>query len=109
MKINLIKLNNNIVTCQTQVRQKKLLIEKIKKEYANVYPLYYEDFCANKILFFKNFLLKIEQKINHKSLVEISKKPNYYKKVHSNNIQEFITNYEEVEEFIKKKKLNKYL
>jgi hypothetical protein len=107
--VNIDLLNKKIEQCTMLVKKKNTILKNLMNDGVNAHPIYYEDYCDNKVKFMRFVLNKLDIKLTNKELLEYSNKPNYFKKVHDDDISKFIINYDEVHEYIKKNDLLKYL
>jgi len=99
--INLRTLDRNIKTCKHVLKQKQYLINMLKKQGISVHPIYYEEFCKNKLNFFKTFLTKIDVTLSDSELKKLATSQIPFKKVHDNEIKKFVINYTQVVSFFK--------
>ncbi len=59
-------------------------------------PLSYEDFLEDKYRYFNRFFEILEIQVSKQEMDVALEKGAYYKKVHSNDISEFVLNHQEV-------------
>jgi len=85
-----------IKKCEISDKKKRKIIKILRKNKIKAYPIYYEDFCHNKFTFLKSILKKLKINASNKDISEAIKKRGYYKKVHSENISDFVLNPKEV-------------
>lgn len=104
INIDLGLLDKNILECRAKLEFKESLIDKY-----NFYPIYYEDFLYNKSSFFKSLINIIDPTIPDFFIDQISNQESYFKKVHSDNLKDFVLNYEELETYIKSNRLEKFI
>lgn len=102
-------LDEKIRLCQKLLDDKQKLINALKADGVDVHPIYYEDYCNNKYKFFENVFNKLDIKMTNQELKKFAEIEVHFKKVHSNDIKDFIENYDEVLDYIKKNKLEKWL
>jgi hypothetical protein len=94
--VDIPKFTNILNICKRNLTERHNLITMLKGRGTKVVPIYYEDFCDNKKQFFKTFLSKIDIKLTDKELTEFVEKQNFFKKVHGDNLQQYVTNYDEL-------------
>lgn len=83
-------------TCCKLLEERYKLIETLKKRGIKVVPIYYEEYCENKKMFFKKIFDSIDVKLSDKELTEYANKPNFFKKVHGDDLKKYVTNYDEL-------------
>jgi hypothetical protein len=99
--IDLVKFKQILSRCEQSLKERYELVELLKKRNINIIPIYYEEFCDNKKQFFKKFLNAIDIKLSDELLTEFANKPNYFKKVHSDDLRKYITNYDQLKKEFK--------
>lgn len=82
--------------CQTNLEARYRLIERLDADGVSVYPLYYEEYCNDKEKFFRDFFDTVEIPMSKDALKEFSEIPNYFKKVHDDDVKKFVLNYDEL-------------
>ena len=85
-----------ISQCESRTQEKRDLLEWFQGTGVKVYPLLYEDFCENKISYFKKFFESIQVKISEQEIEDTLNKGTSFKKIHSTDISSFVINHEEV-------------
>lgn len=103
--VNFPDLTKQINICKDQYQSKTDLLFHFQSHSIDTYPIYYEDFLADKIAFFTHFLTAISYPLPLPPIVSDS----YFKKVHPNDPSKFIENYPEFLEYVKKNNLEKYI
>lgn len=89
-------LKKTIERCKRRIEDKKKLIQDLRSSGVEAFPLYYEDFCNNKLDYFKNLLAGLDIKMTDTDLQQVMSMDCHYKKVHPDDIQEFVENHEEI-------------
>lgn len=102
-------LNKKIQECKRLHEQKKEILNRCINNRMLAYPIYYECMNEDKEKYFKDILKKIDINIQEDEFQKFINKQNYFKKVHSDNLEDFVTNYDELLNYVKKNKLEKYL
>jgi hypothetical protein len=92
------RLEKIISKCQKSHSQKRRLMENFKLSGIQAYPLCYEDFLADKQKYFSQIANFLKLRISKEEIDDALKKGGYFKKVHSDNISNFVENHEEVQE-----------
>jgi hypothetical protein len=77
-------------------KHKKRLIKKFKRSGIKTHALLYETFCDDKQTYFQDFFSKLDLYIAPKDVATALKAGSVFKKVHSDDISEFVINHEEV-------------
>ncbi|AYV82343.1 MAG: hypothetical protein Homavirus33_5 [Homavirus sp.] len=96
IKIDIEKFKSILRICHKNLEERYGLIDMLRKKNVDVCPLYYEEFCNDKKLFFKKMFDKLQIKLTNDELTEFANKPNYFKKVHSDDLKKYVTNYDEL-------------
>ena len=96
--VDIDKFREILYRCENNLNERYELIEKLEDDNYEVYPLFYEDYCDNKLEFFKDFFNSLEIPISNNELEKYVKIPNYFKKVHDDDIRKFVINYDELKE-----------
>ena len=96
MRFDCRRLQIHIQECEEALKDKKTLLTELKKYGIEFYPLYYEEFCHNKLDYFQNLLEKLDIKYSREAIEMTINQELLFKKVHSDNIREFVINYDEV-------------
>jgi len=96
IQVDCSRLNKFIMECEKLHAQKHKLMEELSLANIPVYPLCYENFLENKQKYFKQIFKYLDLKISNDELNNALKDGAYFKKVHSDNISNFVVNYQEV-------------
>ncbi|QXD31412.1 hypothetical protein [Candidatus Pelagisphaera phototrophica] len=73
-------------------------LQRLKRYGIKAYPILYEEFLENKHAFFKRIFKILNVDADDKAIEKSIGKGTALKKVHSNDISEFIENHEEIME-----------
>jgi len=95
LKVEYKKLMDLIRKCERDNGKKIAELKRLRKKGIRAYPIYYEDFCNKKFEFFKSILQKLEIYISDEEINEALKRDLHFKKVHSNDIRDFVINPQE--------------
>jgi hypothetical protein len=102
-------LKKKIKKCERRIENQKRLLQDLQTFGVEAIPLYYEDFCNNKIDYFKQLLRRLDITITDSDIMQAIRKDCHYKKVHPDDISEFVENHEEIskkfEEYMLQKKV----
>ncbi|MFO8146625.1 MAG: hypothetical protein R6U03_04480 [Gillisia sp.] len=92
------KLNRILKACEYLHTRKRVLMKKLKRNGIEVYPLLYEDFLEDKhsLLEWMNHILDFPA--SGDEISSVIQQGEYFQKVHSDEISEFVTNHEEIME-----------
>ena len=90
------QLEKMIRTCEKNLQKKKDLMNELKNENIPVYPLLYEDFCQDKFKYFEELFGRINLPVSREEIEDTLQKGAHFKKVHSDDISNFVQNHEEV-------------
>lgn len=96
IKVNPLRFRMILQSCKFRHWRKKSLFKKLKRKGLEVYPITYEDFLADNKAVLKYILDKLNISEFDNEIDEAINKGTKYKKVHSNDISEFVINHEEV-------------
>jgi len=107
--INIKQFEKILKRCRESIDYKYSLFKKLKMEGVEVYLIYYEDYCENKTIFLNSILRKININLDLEKVKEIATKNIHFKKVHSDDIKTFVTNYDEFYKFIADNDLLEYI
>lgn len=94
--VNCSQLEKIILKCKNLHNQKRKLIETFLLENIQVYPLCYENFLADKYNYFNQIFEILELEISKDEIDTAIKRGAYFKKVHSDDISDFVVNHQEV-------------
>jgi hypothetical protein len=84
--------------CERAHARKQKLMADLRARGVTVQPLCYEDFLADKPAYLRNFLQALEIDLSAEEIESAIGNGTYFKKVHSDDISEFVENHEEVKE-----------
>ena len=90
------RLGKIILRCEKVDTQKHQLMEEFKLAGIQVYPLCYEDFLKDKHKYFEQIFKFLELEISKKKIDVALEHGAYFKKVHSDDISDFVVNHQEV-------------
>jgi hypothetical protein len=90
------RLEKIILSCEQKLQSKKELMNELKRENIPVYPLLYENFCQDKTKYFEELFNRINFSISREEIEDTIQAGSYFKKVHSDDISNFVQNHEEV-------------
>lgn len=94
--VNPFKFKRILKTCEYLHAQKRALMKKLQKNGIEVYPLLYEDFLADKYSLLEWMNNVLETPASHEEINAVIQQGEYFQKVHSNDISEFVTNHEQI-------------
>lgn len=109
LNIDIALLDKKIQECRNLHEQKRKLLKNFINNRIIAYPIYYEKMCEDKEGYFKDILKKLDVKISDKEFNNFISKENFFKKVHSDNLEDFITNYDELMRYVKDNNLENYI
>jgi hypothetical protein len=90
------QLETIISKCEAMHAEKRLLMEELMQAGIQTHPILYEEFVASKRDYLMNLFRVLELEIPDDELSSVLSEEEYVKKVHSDNISEFVENHEEV-------------
>jgi hypothetical protein len=90
------RLEKIIADCEVNHAEKRLLMEEFKQAGIPAYPILYEDFVADKRSYLENLFEILDLDITDDEISQVLSEEEYLKKVHSDDISEFVENHEEV-------------
>lgn len=105
LDVDLKLFEQKVELCQRLLKEKKDLLNTCRKLGIEAHPIYYEDYCEDKVGFFTNIFGKLGIRMDKKHIESFANRDVYFKKVHDDDISKFVTNYQEVLDFIKKRGL----
>lgn len=94
--VDLDRLGKIIDNCEAQHAKYQALANDLKQRGIEVYPLKYEEFLADKRRYFAELGSYLGIDWDNESIDQAISAGSYLKKVHSNNIEDFVTNHQEV-------------
>lgn len=92
------RLRKIISVCEASHDRKRRLLEELQLAGIQAHPLLYEDFLTDKQQYFSQILNHLEIKTSQGEIDAALKGGAYFKKVHSDDISDFVQNYGEVQE-----------
>ncbi len=90
------QLEKIISKCEVMHAEKRLLMEEFKQAGIQTYPILYEEFVTSKRSYLDNLFKVLELDISNDEVSRVLSQEEYLKKVHSDDISEFVENHEEV-------------
>jgi hypothetical protein len=91
------KLDLIIKACEAKYRQKKVLLSRLESSGVAAYPLFYEEFLKDKVIYFDNLLGRLGIRKEQSEIEWAIGKGAYFEKVHAIDISSFVENHEEIE------------
>ena len=95
-QVDCAQLDKIILNCEESHAHKRRLMEEFKLAGIQTHLLCYEDFLTDKQKYFRQILGFLELEISKEEIDTALKKGEYFKKVHSEDISDFVENHEEV-------------
>lgn len=89
-------LKKQIERCKKRIADREQLLADLRNSGIAAYPLFYEDFCADKTAYFKGLFDKLGLTISEPEIEATLSRGSLYKKVHPEALSEFIHNHEEI-------------
>jgi len=96
IQVDLNRLEKIISDCEDLHQHKQDLIEDLNRAGIENLTLCYEDFLLNKKDYFRKILESLEINISEEEIRKSLEVGSYFKKVHSDDISEFVINHEEI-------------
>ena len=90
------RLEEIVSQCESSHEQYRILMDEFVKAGVSVHPILYEDFVDDKRSYLSRLFEILELDVTEEEISEVLSQEEYLKKVHSNNISEFVINHEEV-------------
>lgn len=90
------RLEEIIEKSEKMIARKIRLMEVFRSNGIDAFPLIYEDFHEDKYKYFSRFFEIIDIEVSKQEIKAALEKGAYYKKVHSDEISEFVINHQEV-------------
>lgn len=90
------RLEEIIADCESLHEEDRLLMEELKEAGIQVYPILYEDFVTDKRSYLERLFRIFELDVSGDEISRVLGEEEYFKKVHSDDISEFVENHEEV-------------
>lgn len=90
------RLGRIIAKCESQHTEQRLLLEDFKRAGIEAHPILYEEFLTDKRSYLERLFEILELNISSDEITHVLSQDEYLKKVHSEDISEFVENHEEV-------------
>jgi len=90
------RLEEIILSCEFSHDEKRRLIEDLRQAGIRSQPILYEEFVADKRSYLDRIFKVLELQITNDEISKVLSEEEYLKKVHSDDISEFVENHEEV-------------
>jgi hypothetical protein len=90
------QLEEIISDCEAVHEEKRRLMDELNRAGVETHPILYEDFVADKRRYLENLFEVLELDITNDEISQVLSQKEYLKKVHSDEISEFVENHEEV-------------
>ena len=105
INVDVNKFKKILEDCKYLINRKKKLYQKLKTKNIQVHPIFYEDFCNDKVSCFQRFFESLGYTMSEKLIIKVLNKGAYFKKVHSNDISDFVINHEEINDLFGHEKM----
>ena len=96
MEVQWKRLKKQIERCEKRIADRERLLEDLRKSGIAAHPFFYEDFCADKTAYFKRLFEALDIPISEQEIEATLRRGSLYKKVHPDELSEFISNHEEI-------------
>jgi hypothetical protein len=96
IRIDCERLGEIIATLEDLHSENRSLMEEIRRAGIQSHPILYEDFVADRRKYLESLFAILELNITHDEITHVLGQEEYLKKVHSDDISEFVDNHEEV-------------
>jgi hypothetical protein len=96
MHVDCNRLERIISECESLHAGKRRFMEELRQAGIQTYPILYEDFVSSKRRYLESLFEILELEISDDELSRVLSQEEYLKKVHSDDISEFVENHEEV-------------
>ena len=90
------RLEKIISKCEALHEENRLLMQEFKQAGNQIHPIFYEEFVSDKRSYFERLFKILELDITGDEITQVLDQEEYFKKVHSDDISEFVENHEEV-------------
>ncbi len=90
------RLEKIISECEALHEKKRCLMDELKKVGIVTHPILYEEFVSDRRSYLENLFEILELEITNDEISQVLSQEEYLKKVHSDDISEFVVNHEEV-------------
>jgi len=95
--IDMARLGTIVTQYEARLRRKRKLFNDLRAAGVHAVPLLYERFVSDKARFVREVMRHIEVPVSDAEIDAVLSRPEELKRVHSNNISEFVVNHEEVQ------------
>jgi hypothetical protein len=89
-------LKKQIERCEKRIADRQRLLQDLRNSGIAAHPLFYEDFCDDKTAYFKRLFETLDIAISEGDIEATLRRGSLYKKVHPEELSEFISNHEEI-------------
>jgi hypothetical protein len=90
------RLEKIISLCEKLHEEFRLLMADLTQAGIQVYPILYEDFVTDKRSYLERLFRLLELKVSSDEISKVLSEEEYFKKVHSDDISQFVDNHEEI-------------
>ena len=90
------QLEKVVAKCEALHEENRLLMQEFKQAGIQVHPILYEEFVTDKRSYLERLFRILELDITSDEISQVLGQEEYFKKVHSDDISEFVENHEEV-------------
>jgi hypothetical protein len=90
------RLETLIVKWERIIKAKKKLMKELKRSGIKTHALIYETFCDDKMTYFQDFFSNLDIAVSKDEIETAISSGSVFKKVHSDDISEFVINHQEV-------------
>jgi len=96
IRVDCDRLEKIVSKCEVMHAEKRQLMEDFERSGIQTYPILYEEFVSSKRDYLENLFKILELEISNDEVSRVLSQEEYLKKVHSDDISEFVENHEEV-------------
>lgn len=96
IKVDLTRLEKIICDCEALIEDKRRFVEDLKRKGIQVHPVFYEEFLTDKYTYLERMFGLLELQVSRDEISAALSQEEEMKKVHSDDISEFVENHEEV-------------
>ncbi len=90
------QLEKVVAKCEALHEENRLLMQEFKQAGIQVYPILYEEFVSDKRSYLERLFNVLEIDVTSDEISHVLNQEEYFRKVHSDDISEFVENHEEV-------------
>jgi len=90
------RLEKIVSKCEALHEKNRRLMQEFKQAGNQIHPILYEEFVSDKRSYLESLFKILELDITGDEITQVLEQEEYFKKVHSDDISEFVENYEEV-------------